>query len=466
MLKVFLPLYFKYWRAVKSPFQHTFRVKFLFYLFKFLDTGTFTPFTSILFLSLMTKTINPPTAPIRVRFKLTQSLSYSSNSGQVKLVLPSNEYAWTDTGTNLLGYFRTYKNEFDFTQTQAAFITFSGTLSTGYTIVAGTPLLASGTLNELVIMTDRIPESTAHFAKLSADGKQLTASFSYIVSSTTILNKNTIDLYMYRGSPFVTISNFYYTSKYASDANSLVFTLNTNNDIPAYPTSAIEIELTSASTTLIKSGITTNDRQLSCGITVVTKRPNSVTAPRCIMVHSSPPKIRIENYEAFSAGTTFNVVIYDLLNTIIPQSSIKYFDAVVIYTDFDTKARSRVKLTRAFTALSGSAGAGTTALTDMTTSIPQYGSVSTLTQNVAWSTTMDCISCRFIVKSSGSDWKFKDPADFEFRIDGSLQTVILDTINNAFGKYLYVVLSNFLSCAINYTPSYKLNDVRFHLHRH
>lgn len=377
-------------------------------------------------LSLVTKSINATNVPIRVKFKLPVTLQ--ANLGKVTLKLPAGEYVYT--GGNRIGYFRTYNTDFDFTQIEASAISVGGSVSVGWTFVVTTSVdLDPNKLHEVIIITDRVPLSDANFAQLSVDGKVLTATFD---NNGVLFAKDTIRIFKYQMTPVIMMSGFYYTSKYANDANILIFTLNLNSDITAFPTSRIEIQLPSASATIIKSGFTTATRQLMCGVTLSARSSSTAAAPRCILVHSEKPKIRIENYPAYTAGTVFNIIIYDLLNTVIPQDAVAYFDAVVVYTDVNTKLRSERKLTRAFTTSTGSAGPLSSSIGTATTSSPNFAAVTTLSKSLVWATS-DCDPCRIVIRSSGSDWKFQD---FDFQIDGSSQGILLDFANNAFSKCL------------------------------
>lgn len=305
---------------------------------------------------------------------------------------------------------------------------------TTFTVQPSTTL-AANTLHEVIITTDG---TTPHFAKLSA-ANTMPVSFE---NAGGIINKETINLYVYQATPRITLEKLYYTSKYASEVNTLVLNMKANSATTIFATSTIEIEMPSASSTLIKSTLTATSRQLTCGISGISIRGTSTAAaPKCIIVQGTKPKIRIENYAIIASSTTFNVVLYDLSNSIIPQDDVAYLDLVVKYTDWNTKYRSQQKVTRAFTAISGTSPGTTTALSAPTMSSVNYGDSTTMTISVTWPTGQTCsnTNCRIIIKSSGTDWKFTDATNFQFKIGTATpatQPIILDLANNAFGKSL------------------------------
>lgn len=388
------------------------------------------PISSVGLLSFITKSINLSTAPIRIRFRLSTDLQ--ATIGKVTLTLPSSEYSYSSSGS-LVGYFRSYSNEIDFIQKEAYSISISGTLSPGYIIVASpATTLTADMLHELVVLNDLNPQTNSNFGKLLNEGKSLLAVFD---NSGTQFARGSIPLYTYKPTSHISITGFQFTSTSDSTINTLVLSLVIASGITAFPASVIEIEFPSASNTLINVGLSDSNRQLQCGVLGLDKRTTSVEiAPRCTWVPSYIPKIRIENYASKLIGANFVIILYDLLNNIIPKSSVNSLDMVITYTDQNLQVRSRSKLTRAFTAISGPA-VQTITLSDMTTSVPYYGEVSILTQTIVWPTGMDCTTCQFVIR--GWDWQFTGRSDFEFRINGVLQTIYLDLANNAFGILFY-----------------------------
>lgn len=382
--------------------------------------------------SFVTKTINPASAPIRVRFKLDTDLQ--ATTGQVTIVLPSNEYSWSSTGT-LIGYFRTYTSEVDFIQKEAYFITLTGSIGSGFTIVAkpATSLIAN-IFHELIVLFAQTPNTNSHFNILSADGKNLLAFFD---NSGTTFARESVTLYRYRTTPAISIAGFHFTSNSDSDTNTLIFSFVLNSAITTFPTSMIEFEFPSANDIVIKSGLTTSNSQFSCQIIGLDQRSTSVQPPRCRWIPSHIPKIRIENHAAHTVGTSFVVILYDLLNSVVPKNSVNSLDAIISYTDLSAKSRRRLKLMRAFTTTSGPAFS-VIDLTGMTASVPYYGAVSTLTQTIVWPAGMGCSFCRLVVQASGWDWKFKGTSNFEFKINGVSQNIYLDLVNNAFSIFLHL----------------------------
>lgn len=376
-------------------------------------------------LSFITKTINPSRAPIRVKFQLTSILP--ATSGKIELQLPSGQYAYVG---NLYGFFRTYSTDFDYTQKEAYSISISGPTLTVQPIAD----LPANTVHEVIITTDQA--STPHFTILSANGKTMPVTFE---NSGGIIFKQTINLYKYNSNPIVFLQNFYYTSKYASDLNVLVLNMKTNAATADFATSILEIELSSASSNLIQNGMTSSTRQLTCGVTgvasstVAVRSASKAAAPKCIIVQSTTPKIRIENYAAMATSSTFNIILYDLYNSIIPKDPVSYFDFVVVYTDMSTNARYKHKLTRAFTTTTGSSGTSS-ALSSPTLSSYYYGAPTALSVGVTWPSGQSCnANCRMVIRSSGTDWKFTDAANFQFQINTNVQSVLLDIANNYFG---------------------------------
>ena len=421
-----------------------------------LDSGAYVPISSVGLFSLITKTINPSSAPIRVRFKLDTDLQ--AITGQVTIILPSNQYEYTSPNVARRGYFRTYTSEVDFIQKEIYSIAITGSLTSGYTITAKpvTPL-AANVFHELVVFFEQLPGSSSHFNKISADNKRFLAYFD---NAGIVFAREAVPIYVYRSSP-IPLAGLQYTSSSVSDNNTLILSFTVNFAISTFPTSIIEIEFPSANHIVIKSGLTYNDRQFSCGIIGLEKRTTSVENPRCIWVPSHIPKIRIENYAAHTIGTSFDVILYDLLNSVVSKNSVNALDLLISYLDQNLRSKSRLKLTRAFITTPGPAVL-VTDLMSMTASPPYYGAISTLTQNIIWPAGMSCTFCRLVVRSSGWDWKFK--GDFKFHINGAEQTIYRDLASNSFGMFFHIYFYNKpLSCSVNDHTTYSFNNIYIHL---
>lgn len=401
------------------------------------------PLDSVKMLSFVTKTISTTKAPIRVRFKLPSS-SITANNGQVKLELPNNQYDYTTTGATAVAWFRTYLNEFDFTQQEAYSTTITGSVSptTGLTIaVTPSTTLVANQLYEVVIMTQIVGSTDVNFNLLSDDNTQLKATF--YSAGSTIIATDSARLYKYNSAPIVSVNSFYSLSNFATGTNTLIFGLTTSAGLAVSSSSLLEIEFPSASGSLIIDGLTLTDnkRQIPCGVVGINKRTtssltSSAVAPRCILVRSSTPKIRIENYEVASA-TTFNVILYDVQNSVIAQDAVDSLDAVVIYTNVNINSRSKVKLSRAFTTVTGSNPTSSSEPLAAASTAKDYYAAATLTNTITPWPASCSPNCRLLVRSTGSDWVFQSAStDFVFQIGSTSQTLIVDKANNAFGKSL------------------------------
>ena len=383
--------------------------------------------------SFLTKSINNNNrVPIRLKFTLANNIP--ANTGSVSLELPAGEYAY-DTTSNLLCYFRTYSNELDYTETQAADCQVAGTSATGLTVTA-TPAtaLAANTQQELIVNTDST--TNPGFAQIGSAGNYVTISFS---NAGGVVASSRPMLYEYENPPLVQITDFYYTSNY-NDPNTIILELTANIAIPIFPTSLIELELTSASGNIIQSGQTATTRDIECGVVGLTARAASSSTLRCVIVDDAVPKIRIENYAAITSGTVFYLMLYDLDNTVIAQNLVGGFDAVLVTTNTNTNRQSQHHLTRMFLARTGSLENAALTLNFPTSSSLVYNTATTLTESITWGTGDSCTTdCRLIVRGLDTDWKFQGTG-FQFAIDGTVQSVLLDQVNNIFGKtFIYLI---------------------------
>jgi len=396
----------------------------------FLAGAAAIPSANMLMLSFFTKTINPPQAPFRLRFKLTSVLS---TSGTVEVTLPANEFSYT--GTNLICYFKTYTSDLDYTLKRSALgasaPTITGSLGTGFIITASPSAnLAANTQHELVCDAD----DYAGFNIIGSDNKFLTATFT----DTTTLATGSIPLYQYQATPILRINNFYLGTKYTTNPNTIILSLTAQSTITEFPNQVAEIEFSSASSGLIKAGFTALSRDLPCGIvSSVTLRTSSKGTLRCTLIQSSPPRVRIENYAQIATGTTFSLMLYDLDNSILVQSFIDYLDFKVLVTDAVNGRQSRHLARRIFTTEPAGVTIPTATLDFPTSSATTYSTVTTLTSAITWNAADTCTlgTCRFIIKAKNTDWKFRSTA-FDFTIDGTAQTKLVDEVNNIIGKII------------------------------
>ena len=376
--------------------------------------------------SFLTKDIDPGRAPIRIRFNLANALPV--NTGLVTLTLPPNEFNY-DQASNPICYFRTYQNDLDFTEQVAANCEIAGTLAQGWTITATAPYaLAANQNHELIVETDS--PGNPHFNQVGNPNRQLRVGFT---SGGANLAGSIIPLYEYEATPLLEVTNFYYTSLYAGDPNTIILELTANLNIPAFPASLIELELSSATGSIIQEGQTAAQREIRCGIVGINARGASEAPTRCVIVNSEPPKVRIENYAAIGNGNDFYLILYDLNNAVIAQDYIGAFNAKLIMTNLNTGRQSQDQLTRMFSGRGGSIEAATITTNFPTSSSLIYDTRTTLTRAVNWGAGDSCTDCRFIVRGIDTDWIFPD-TDFTFSINGNAQNVLVDTTNNIFGN--------------------------------
>jgi len=230
------------------------------------------------------------------------------------------------------------------------------------------------------------------------------------------------------------MTSFLFTSKYSADPNALVFTMRINTALTVYPNRRIEIELPSASSSLIGSGWTSSSRNLPCGFstTSLVKRTTTSSTLRCTFVQGTVPKIRIENYAALAATNTFQVIIYDLANSVIAQDFVKYFDATVVVTNEAGNTQSRHKLRRGFPLETATTLMQTSTGTFPTSGTAAYATSTTLTKaTVSWSETTASTKGRFLIRAKNTDWKFgRTGTATGFTVGGTSQSnVIVDTVN-------------------------------------
>ena len=372
------------------------------------------------------KTIGSTRTPIRVKFELTSSLA--AGSGTVILDLPSNEFNY-DTSSTVVCVFKTYQGSgLLYTESDAA-CDVSGSLTQGFVITAVTDVtLSANVIHELVVSTTN--SASPNFNQFSGSSKQLVVSFRS--GGNNIAYKN-IDLYQFQTSAPFKISDFYFTSAYSSDPNTLILALSTSTSVAAFPSSLIEFELTSASSSIIKNGLSSDDRNLTCGIVGLDMRSSSNSNLRCIFVQSSPPKVRLENYDAISSGTTFYVMLYDLDNSVIADDFVSYFDFKVLYTAVADQTQSQHQLTRLFRATSGGGETSTTESGVLSTSATTYGASTTLSSSLTWTSANECTNCRIIGQGASVPWQFED-GSLSLTIAGSSQSLLIDSVNNIFGN--------------------------------
>jgi len=381
--------------------------------------------------SFLTKDINPNRAPIRIKFNLANALPI--NTGDVELTLPPGEFNY-DQASNPVCYFRTYQNDLDFTEQQAANCAITGTLGQGWTITATAPYTLPANQNhELIIETD---SGNPNFNQIGTPNEELSVRFT---SNGNNLAASIIPLYPYQANPFLEVTNFYYTSLNAGDPNTLIFELTANANIPNFPDSLIEFELTSASGSIIQQGQTAAQRTLQCGIVGINARGASEAPTRCVIVNSNPPRVRIENYAAINAGNNFYVMLYDLNDGVIARDYVGAFSAKLITTNLNTGRQSQETLTRMFVGR-----AGTTAAAPITTDFPTsssliYNTGTTLSKGINWAAGDSCTDCRLIFRGIDTDWIFPGNG-FNFAINGNGQDVLVDTTNNIFGNYSYLII--------------------------
>ena len=380
--------------------------------------------------SFITRNTAPGRVPLRLKFTLATALPVTT--GTVTLTLPANEFNY-DTTSNLACYFRTYTNSLDYTESTATSCTASGALNTGFVITAVTSVaLAQNTLQELVVETDSA--SNPYFNVISSANKQLLVSFAS--AGTTLVAGSSITLYQYQATPFISASGFSYMTKLAQDPNTLFIQLSTATTILAFPSTLIELELSSASSAIIKSGLAQGTRDIQCGLVTLTLRTSSVATLRCTLVSSSPPRVRIENYAAIASGASFYLMLYDLDNSVVAQDYLSFLDAKLIVTNLATNLQSQYQLTRMYQANTGTAGVTPTTQAFPTSSATTYNTVTVLSSTIGWNAADTCTNCRFLVRGLATDWAFLTSTDFQFLINSASQTVILDQVNNIFGNYL------------------------------
>ena len=400
-------------------------------------------------LSFTTKTIVSTTgnkAPLRIKFQMASALT--ADTDIMKITLPSGQYA-ASTST-LVCSFRTYTSTFEseFTENIVSQVTAPTFASSVITVSPGATL-AANTNHELVCV---VSDYTG-FTILSAANQKMTVTFSDS-GSTTYYATSTFRLYQYQSAPFITLTNFYFTSKYSSDPNALVFKMLINTALTVYPNRRIEIELHSASSNLIGSGWTSSSRNLPCGFATTSsafvKRTSSSSYLRCTFVQGTVPKIRIENYAAAATSATFSVIIYDLANSVIAQDFVRYFDAKIVVTDEVAYTQSRHQWRRGFPLETATSLMQTSTGNFPTSSTTAYATAATLTESsVSWSETCAAANCRFLIRAQNTDWKFgRATSTTAFQIAGTSQfNVIIDTVNQIICKNFVFPLINYFYCS-------------------
>jgi len=412
-------------------------------------------------LSLITKTIasSGSKAPLRIKFQMTSALT--ADSDIMKVTLPSGQY--TASSSTLVCSFRTYTGTFEseFTEkivSQVIAPTFSSSV---ITVSPGTTL-AANTNHELVCV---VSDYTG-FTILSAANQKMTVTFSNS-GSTSYYATSTFRLYQYQSTPFIQLTNFYFTSKYSSDPNALVFKMLINTALTVYPNRRIEIELPSASSNLIGSGWSSSPRNLPCGFATTSslfvKRTSSSSSLRCTFVQGTVPKIRIENYKSASASmtNTFSVIIYDLANSVIAQDFVRYFDANIVVTDEAAYTQSRHKWHRGFPLETATSLMQTSTATFPSSGTSAYYTSTTLTRSgITWYEDCLAANCRFLIRALNTDWKFgRASSATAFQISTTTPSatttqtngIIIDTVNQIICKsFVFLFINHFYcSCSIH-----------------
>ena len=405
-----------------------------FFLILLVNAPNVSPVSSQNFLSFYTKTvasIPSPYAPLRINFILpSPSLSAA---GTMTIVLPSSQYTYTNT-FGWVCYFRSYTTESYYTQSPA---TCTVTASPPLTIVAtASAALAANVKHQLVVESSNgvMANDFAVYSSVTAN----TFKVTFANSGTTIAFASNIPLYTYKPTHIAQPASLYATNIYSSDANTLIMQVTTTSAITAYPNYLMEINFPSASSALINFGATTAPRTITCGLIGLTAR-SIYAQPRCVLVQSTIPKVRIENFDALpTVGTTFSVILYDLANTVIAVDSVRYLDINFVVKAFDFTTRYEGALLKMFTPTTGSASPLTTSSNFPTHSaVTSYYTAATLTATIAFAYT--CSSCKFIVRGTNTNYVFTG----SLTVTGTAgSTTLFDTVNNIFGIFFLLFLTN------------------------
>lgn len=376
-----------------------------------------------IFVNHTTKQVSTTTAPIRIKFQLDQTLL--PGLGRVLVSLPANSFNFVlNPGDSC--EFRSYFGLGQDYVYNPGFCSIGGSLAQGYVIQANTTTgrLSAGVIHELVI--------NSAFNVFVGASNQATVSFANNYNFFAYAN---VDVYQYQATPFAALNDFYFTSIASQTPNTLILSVTSNRKINNFPLSTIEIELTSASSSKITSGVSQSNPQMQCGVVGLSVRQNSVSDIRCIVVNSSPPKVRIENYDTISANQNFNIMLYALDNSVIAQDLYSYFDASIIVNDMRSSLLSRHNLVRMFTPLTGTAQSS--APESDTFSINAeggYGTTSHLSTELSWTSSNACVSCKIIGQANNLPWQLQN-GGVALLINGAQQqNILVDNVNNIFGR--------------------------------
>mmetsp|Transcript_24192 Transcript_24192/g.21277 ORF Transcript_24192/g.21277 Transcript_24192/m.21277 type:complete len:295 (+) Transcript_24192:1332-2216(+) len=253
-------------------------------------------YTDFPYFKLITREIDAARVPIRIRFKSAAAVR------SVKVKLPANEY---DFPTSNGGAVQTlsctvreivvedvpYGRFIDTTPNRCEKMAVAITLGWELELDVGSSL-STGTLYELIFSTTDTTDP--HFDQLSSDSETAQVTF-YSDDVTTAIATKVLPLYQYQATPLVSLDSVMFFTKKQNDKNTIVFTLDTNAVLTDSGLSNFEIEFTSASSTAIKNGFT--GRNLPCVLdgTAVQELAISNDYPRCTLVETTPPRVRVEN---------------------------------------------------------------------------------------------------------------------------------------------------------------------------
>ena len=199
-----------------------------------------------------TKLISTTTAPIRIKFQLVYTLA--AGSGRVVVNLPANQFNF-DPSSVLTCSFRAYTGAGpDYSET-AATCTFSGSYTQGFTIQANTTSqLPGGVLYELILgpTNTNNPNFDVFNGITSRANIGFANGFGFIGYAVVDVNK-------YQQTPFASLTDFYFTSLASGTPNTLILSVTSTGKINNYPSTIIEIELSSAK--LLPHHIRCNSKQ-------------------------------------------------------------------------------------------------------------------------------------------------------------------------------------------------------------
>ena len=380
--------------------------------------------SSLRFYTKTVSTTSTSYAPLRINFILP-SPSLSAG-GTVTVVLPSSQYGYTNT-VGWVCYFRSHVTDSYYTQSSAS-CTVSA--SPPLTIVAtASAALAASVKHQLVVesLNNVLANDFAVYSSATANTFKITFSNS----GTDVAYASNVPLYPYKPTHLAQPANFYITNIYSGNANTLITQISTTGAIAAYPNYLMEINFPSASSALIKFGVTPATRNIQCGVVGLAAR--STYAPvRCVLVQSTIIKVRIENFDTIASGVTFSVMLYDLANNILAANSVAYLDINFVVKKYDFTSRYEGALLKMFTPTTGTFSP-TTSTGDFPThsGVTSYNTATTLSTKFGFTDT--CSSgCRFMIRGTSTNYVFTN----SFAIGGTAQSLTLfDTVNNILGIF-------------------------------